>query len=59
MVLYSIILFLAAIPMIKISISIYKGKTDDEALIRKIGFKKNDDGVYDINLEGFFTDHCH
>lgn len=28
MVLYSIILFLAAIPMIKISISIYKGKTD-------------------------------
>lgn len=28
MVLYSIILFLAAIPMLKISISIYKGKTD-------------------------------
>ena len=27
MVLYSIILFLAAIPMIKISIAIYKGKT--------------------------------
>jgi hypothetical protein len=28
MFLYSIILFLAAIPMLKISISIYKGKTD-------------------------------
>jgi hypothetical protein len=28
MLLYSIILFLAAIPMLKISISIYKGKTD-------------------------------
>ena len=28
MVLYSIILFLAAIPMIKISIAIYQGKTD-------------------------------
>ena len=28
MVLYSIIMFLAAIPMIKISIAIYKGKTD-------------------------------
>lgn len=28
MLLYSIILFLAAIPMLKISIAIYKGKTD-------------------------------
>ena len=28
MLLYSIILFLAAIPMIKISIAIYQGKTD-------------------------------
>ena len=28
MVLYSIIMFLAAVPMIKISIAIYQGKTD-------------------------------
>ena len=28
MVLYSVIMFLAAIPMIKISIAIYQGKTD-------------------------------
>ena len=28
MILYSIIMFLAAVPMIKISIAIYKGKTD-------------------------------
>ena len=28
MLLYSIIMFLAAVPMIKISIAIYKGKTD-------------------------------
>ena len=28
MVLYSVILFLAAVPMIKISIAIYQGKTD-------------------------------
>ena len=31
----------------------------EEKLLRKIGFKKNDDGVYAVNLEGFFTDHCH
>lgn len=37
----------------------YVGQTDDEALIRAIGFKAGADGRYEINLEGFFTDHCH
>ncbi len=37
----------------------YIGSTEDEALIRTIGFKKNARGVYEMNLEGFFTDHCH
>jgi len=37
----------------------YKGSVTDEALIKAIGFKKNEDGVYEMNLEGFFTDHCH
>lgn len=36
----------------------YCGKTPDDALLRAIGFRVNDDGVYEINLEGFFTDHC-
>ncbi len=32
----------------------------DEELLRMIGFKKNSDGVYDVDLEGFFTSgHCH
>ena len=31
---------------------------ENESLIRAIGLKKNENGVYDINLEGFFTDHC-
>ncbi len=31
----------------------------DEKLLLKIGFRKNGEGVYDVNLEGFFTDHCH
>ena len=39
--------------------AIFAGKDTDEGLLRAIGFKKNDEGVYDINLEGFFTDHCH
>lgn len=36
----------------------YEGKVYDEALLLRIGFKKNNGG-YEINLEGFFTDHCH
>ncbi len=37
----------------------YAGEVTDEALLLQIGFKKNEDGVFEINLEGFFTDHCH
>ncbi len=37
----------------------YKGEISDEKLLTDIGFSKNTDGVFDINLEGFFTDHCH
>ena len=37
----------------------YVGEPVDEPLIRAIGFKQNDNGRYEINLEGFFTDHCH
>ena len=34
------------------------GEVTDEGLLRAIGFSKNAEGVYEINLEGFFTDHC-
>ena len=37
----------------------YCGEAMDEPLLRRIGFKKNSDGIFEINLEGFFTDHCH
>jgi hypothetical protein len=30
-----------------------------ERLIRAIGFKRLEDGTYFVDLEGFFTDHCH
>ncbi len=36
----------------------YVGELRDETLLRAIGFSKNAEDVYEINLEGFFTDHC-
>lgn len=37
----------------------FVGENCDERLLLAVGFKKNEDGVFAINLEGFFTDHCH
>ena len=37
----------------------YVGEPTDEPLLRAIGFKKNGEGTYEIDLNGFFTDHCH
>ena len=34
------------------------GDVSNETLLSAIGFKKQNDGSFDINLEGFFTDHC-
>ena len=42
--------------------AIYKGPIEDEEkerLIKAIGFKKDSDGNFSIDLTGFFTDHCH
>lgn len=36
----------------------YFGNCDNDTLLIAIGFRKNPEGIYDINLEGFFTDHC-
>ena len=30
----------------------------DDTLIRQIGFKKNNDGVYEVDLNGFFDHPC-
>lgn len=32
---------------------------EKERLLRAIGFKKTDSGSLEIDLNGFFTDHCH
>ncbi len=37
----------------------YRGDAPNGPLLRAIGFKENEEGVFEINLEGFFTDHCH
>ena len=42
-----------------VHVAFFVGSTPDDSLLRAVGFKKNDQGVYEINLEGFFTDHCH
>lgn len=34
------------------------GEVPDEGLLRAIGFRQSEEGSWEINLEGFFTDHC-
>ena len=37
----------------------FVGDVKDEKLLKAVGFKKDEKNSYKINLEGFFTDHCH
>lgn len=37
----------------------YDGEAKDVTLLKAVGFSENSEGRYEINLEGFFTDHCH
>ena len=42
--------------------AIYRGEVKDEQterLVKAVGFKLTERGTYEVNLEGFFTDHCH
>ena len=40
--------------------AVFKAEFEDEELIKQIGFKKDQDGVFAVDLEGFFTSgHCH
>ena len=42
--------------------AVYKGAIENEEkerLIKAIGFKKDADGGFSVDLTGFFTDHCH
>ena len=36
----------------------FDGDMPNGTLLRAIGFTQNEEGRYEINLEGFFTDHC-
>ena len=45
-----------------VSTAIYRGEVKDEQterLVKAVGFKLTERGTYEVNLEGFFTDHCH
>ena len=37
----------------------YRGAVTNERLLLAIGFQKNENGEYAVNLEGFFTAHDH
>lgn len=37
----------------------FDGTETPDSLLTAVGFRKNEAGRWDINLEGFFTDHCH
>ena len=37
----------------------FVGEVKDATLLRAVGFKENTDGIFEIDLEGFFEDHCH
>ena len=42
--------------------AIYRGEVKDEQterLVKAVGFKLTEGGTYEVNLEGFFADHCH
>ena len=42
--------------------AIYKGSVENEQkerILKAIGFKRTDSGSLEIDLNGFFTDHCH
>jgi hypothetical protein len=42
--------------------AIYRGEIKDEQterLIKAVGFKLTEESSYEVNLEGFFTEHCH
>ena len=42
--------------------AIYKGTVENEEkerLLKAIGFKRTESGSLEIDLNGFFTDHCH
>lgn len=36
----------------------FLGEVKNELLLKAIGFKKTENGSFEINLEGFFTEHC-
>ena len=37
----------------------FEANFENEDLIHAIGFRKNQDNVWEIDLTGFFVDHCH
>ena len=42
-----------------VRMAFYRGEVRDERLLLAVGFKKDEQNEYSVNLEGFFTAHDH
>ena len=46
------------IDLCDVHLAYFTGEVQDEGLIKAIGFKKNETGVWEMDLTGFFTKPC-
>ena len=46
------------IDLCDVHLAYFTGKVQDEVLIKAIGFKKNGEGAWEMDLTGFFTQPC-
>ena len=46
------------IDLCDVHLAFFTGEVQDEGLIKAIGFKKNHEGIWEMDLTGFFTQPC-
>ena len=46
------------IDLCDVHLAFFTGEVQDEGLIKAIGFKKNHEGIWEMDLTGFFTKPC-
>ena len=46
------------IDLCDVHLAFFTGEVQDEGLIKAIGFQKNEQGVWEMDLTGFFTKPC-
>lgn len=46
------------IDLCDVHLAFFTGEVQDEGLVKAIGFKKNHEGIWEMDLTGFFTQPC-